>query len=433
MNVSVFGLGYVGAVTVGCLSKLGHAVIGVDVQEPKVAALNAGIAPIIEPGLEQLLQAAKSQGLLRATTNADEAIRDSDLSIVCVGTPSKVTGELDLSFVRAVAQEIGDALRRASRKHVLVLRSTMLPGSTKRLVDDLLSDLVRGGRLEVFYYPEFLREGTGVADFLNPSLSVVGVREGTAPPTDLVRNLFGEGTVVVDWATAEMVKYACNAFHATKIVFANEIGRVGKQMGLDARQVMDLVCRDTKLNVSAYYLKPGNPFGGSCLPKDVRALTQHARMHGLSLPLVENLLPSNAQHLQQLLGLILESGQTDICILGLAFKAETDDLREAPMVEVAQVLLGRGFKVRIYDPALNLGTLVGANKRVIDTRMPHLASLLCTDLASALGQQGVVLATQRCAPLDELAALMTERHEVIDVNGWPELRQLSTRYQGLCW
>ena len=230
-----------------------------------------------------------------------------------------------------------------------------------------------------------------------------------------------------------MVKYACNAFHATKIVFANEIGRLGKEMGIDAREVMELVCRDTKLNVSPYYLKPGNPFGGSCLPKDVRAVISHARANGLSLPMLESLLPSNERHLLRLLGLIADSGQNQVCILGLAFKANTDDLREAPMVEVAQTLLGRGFKVRLYDPALNLAALVGTNKRLIDTRMPHLASLLCADLASAIGSEGVIVASQQCATMAELTPLVTPQHSIVDVNGWRALQQLPCRYQGFCW
>jgi GDP-mannose 6-dehydrogenase len=433
MNISIFGLGYVGAVTAGCLSKQGHTVVGVDVQEQKVESFNAGLSPIVEPGLDGLLQTAKSAGLLRATTSVDPAIDATDLSIVCVGTPSKVTGALDLGFVRGVVRDIGDAIRRKKRKHVLVLRSTMLPGSTESIVNEILPDLIAGGGVEVFYYPEFLREGTGVADFLSPSLAVVGTSDGRHPPSALMAGLFGENAVVVNWATAEMVKYACNTFHATKIAFANEMGRVGKQMGLDARAVMDLVCKDTKLNLSPYYMKPGNPFGGSCLPKDVRALAQHARVQGVNLPLVENLLPSNERHLQGLLGLITDSGQNEVCILGLSFKANTDDLREAPMVEVAQTLLGRGFKLRIYDPALNLGALVGANKRVIDTRMPHLASLLCTDLSTALGAQAVVVANQKCASLTELQKVVTSKHRVIDVNGWPDLKQLPSTYEGLCW
>lgn len=433
MKISVFGLGYVGAVTAGCLSKQGHSIVGVDVQPQKVESFNQGIPPIIEPGLDELLKQAKAKGLLRATQSCDEAIASTEVSIVCVGTPSTMAGALDLGFVRQVLKEMGAALRAKSNKHSLVLRSTMLPGSTAKLVDDLLADLAAAGLVEIFYYPEFLRESTAVTDFENPSLAVVGTRDGSRPPAELMSGLFGDKAAVVNWATAEMVKYACNAFHATKIAFANEIGRVGKQMQIDAQGVMALLCQDTKLNLSSYYLKPGNPFGGSCLPKDVRALTNHGRQHGLSLPVIESLLPSNERHLQSLLGLILESGQSEVVILGLSFKSSTDDLRESAMVEVAQTLLGRGYKLRIYDPALNLAALVGSNKRVIDTKMPHLASLLQSDLGTALGKQGLVVAAQKCAAIGDLKRFTTPQHHVLDVNGWPELRALPSKYEGFCW
>jgi GDP-mannose 6-dehydrogenase len=433
MNISIFGLGYVGAVTAGCLTRQGHRIVGVDVHPQKVESFNAGVAPIVEPGLDELLRTAKAKGLLHATLNCEEAIAETESSIVCVGTPSKVTGALDLSFVHGVVRQIAEALRKKMKSHALVLRSTMLPGSTEAITQAFLSDLMTVRLLQVFYFPEFLRESTAVADFENPSLAVVGTRDGVKPPDELMKALFGDKAAVVNWQTAEMVKYACNAFHATKIAFANEIGRVGRQMGIDARAVMDLLCQDTKLNLSPYYMKPGNPFGGSCLPKDVRALTNHARQSGLHLPVLENLLPSNERHLQSLLSLITDSGQSEICILGLSFKANTDDLRESAMVEVAQTLLGRGFKVRIYDPTLNLETLVGSNKRVIDTKMPHLASLLCPDLKTALGTQGLVVAAHKCAPVAELKKLVTAKHQVLDVNGWPELRELPWRYEGFCW
>ena len=433
MNISIFGLGYVGAVTAGCLARRGHRIVGVDVHPQKVEAFNAGIPPIVEPGLEELLKGAKEKGLLHATENCDEAIQGTELSIVCVGTPSKATGALELGFVRGVVEQIGHALRRKARSHSLVLRSTMLPGSTRALAQEFLSDLMAVRLLQVFYYPEFLRESTAVTDFEQPSLSVVGTRDGQAPAPELMAELFGEGAAVVRWDLAEMVKYACNAFHAAKVTFANEIGRASKQMGIDARAVMELVCRDTKLNLSPYYMKPGNPFGGSCLPKDVRALVNHARVHGVSLPMLENLLPSNERHLQSLMERIAESGRTEVCILGLSFKPNTDDLRESAMVEVAQILLGRGFKLRIYDPALNLAALVGANKRVIDTRMPHLAGVLCPDLKTAIGQESLVLAAQKCASLEELKACVTARHHIIDVNGWTELRELPATCDGLCW
>ncbi|MGZ8938581.1 MAG: nucleotide sugar dehydrogenase [Limisphaerales bacterium] len=432
MKISIFGLGYVGAVTAGCLASLGHAIIGVDVSAQKVETLDGGESPIIEPGLAELLKEAKRTNRLRATINAEEAVLGSDISLVCVGTPSAISGALDLKYVRQVTGEIAAALKKHGKNHVLVFRSTMLPGSTQELVDAHLADLIASGRLQVIYFPEFLREGTAVADFQNPALAVIGTRDGATPSSELMP-LFGKNAAVVNWNTAEMVKYACNSFHATKIAFANEIGRLGKQMEIDTATVMSLLCQDTKLNISPYYLKPGNPFGGSCLPKDVRALTHCARREGVSLPLIENLLASNEQHARSLLHLIEQSGQTEVVILGLSFKADTDDLRESCMVEVAQTLLGRGHRVRIYDPQLNLAELIGTNKRLIDTKMPHLASLLHADLAMAIGAQGLIVIAQRCARVAELAKCVTPAHVILDVNGWPELKELPSAYEGFCW
>jgi len=433
MKISIFGLGYVGAVTAGCLARHGHQIVGAEIQPSKVALFNAGLSPIVEPGLAELLREAKAGGRLRATTIGAEAIAETEISIICVGTPAQPNGALELDFVREVLTEIGSALRRKGEKHALVLRSTMLPGSTEAMAGEFFSDLIAGQQLDVYYFPEFLREGTAVADFEDPSLAAVGTRDGSPPPPELMRGLFGPNSAVVTWRTAEMLKYACNAFHAAKITFANEMGRVGKQLGIDSRAVMDLLCLDTRLNLAPYYLKPGNPFGGSCLPKDLRALTHHARVNGVSLPMLENILPSNDRHLQELLSLVTNSGKTEACILGLSFKLNTDDLRHSPMVETAQALLGSGFKLRIYDPALSLGALVGANKRDIDTRMPHLASLLSPDLESALGADSVVIAAQPCVSIAELRRFITPRHHVIDVNSWPALQELPARYEGLCW
>jgi GDP-mannose 6-dehydrogenase len=432
MKISVFGLGYVGAVTAGCLSHKGHQVVGVDVSPSKAETLNRGESPIIEPGLEALLKKAVQSGLLRAVTEADAAVAATDVSLVCVGTPSTLTGAIDLRFVRQVTEQIGAALRARPKSHTLIFRSTMLPGSTRRLVEELLADLAAANRLSIFYYPEFLREGTAVRDFQEPSLAVVGARNAERPGPALME-LFGADAAVVNWQTAEMVKYACNAFHATKIAFANEIGRVGKQVEVDAAAVMSLLCRDTKLNLSPYYLRPGNPFGGSCLPKDVRALNQFGRQQGVPLPMLENLLTSNDQHLRSMLQLIESADPNEVVVLGLSFKSDTDDLRESAMVEVAQTLLGRGRRLRIYDPQLNLARLVGSNKRVIDTKMPHLASLLHDDLAQAIGQQGLIVAAQRCASIADLAKVVTPEHRILDVNGWPELRSLPAKYEGLCW
>jgi GDP-mannose 6-dehydrogenase len=433
MNISIFGLGYVGTVTAGCLARRGHSIVGVDVQAAKIDAFNRGVPPILEPGIETLLREAQAAGRLRATADTAEAIAATDLSIVAVGTPSTVAGALDLQYVRQVIRQIAEALRRSEKSHILVLRSTMLPGSTEQLAAEFLADPGSRQRVALYYYPEFLREGTAVHDFEHPSLAVVGSRDGSPPPPALADALFGAAAAAVNWPTAEMVKYASNAFHATKVAFANEVGRVAKPAGVDARTVMELLCRDTVLNLSPYYLRPGNPFGGSCLPKDVRALAQFGRVHGLQLPLLESLLPSNERHLQSLLALIVESGQQEIVILGLAFKTDTDDLRESAMLEVTQILLGRGYQLRLYDPGLNLTTLVGSNRRLIETKMPHLASFLHADLAAAIGERGLIVAAQRCVSLPDLAKVVTPHHRILDVNGWAELQRLPARYEGFCW
>jgi GDP-mannose 6-dehydrogenase len=433
MNISIFGLGYVGTVTAGCLARRGHSIVGVDVQATKIDALNRGVPPILEPGIDTLLREAQIAGRLRATSDTAEAIAATDLSIIAVGTPSTVTGALDLQYVRQVFRQIVEVLARSGKKHTLVLRSTMLPGSTAQLATEFLADPELRQRVALYFYPEFLREGTAVQDFEQPSLAVVGTGDGAAPPAALVDALFGASAAAVEWATAEMVKYASNAFHATKVAFANEIGRVAKPTGVDARTVMELLCRDTVLNLSPYYMRPGNPFGGSCLPKDVRALAQFGRGHGLQLPLLESLLPSNERHLQSLLALIAGSGQAEIVVLGLAFKPDTDDLRESAMLEVTQILLGRGYQLRIYDPGLNLTTLVGSNRRLIESKMPHLASFLHADLATAIGERGLIVAAQRCVSLPDLSKVVTPHHQVLDVNGWPELQRLPARYEGFCW
>ena len=432
MKVSMFVLGYVGAGTAGCLTKVGHTVVGVDVQAEKVESIASGVSPIIEPELDGLLAEAAKNSLLSATKNHEQAIETTDVSLVCVGTPSSQNGELNLQFVRQVIGQIADKVRISGKSHDLVLRSTMLPGSTQKIATDLLADLLESGKLRLFFYPEFLREGTAVADFDDPSLVVVGTHDGSAFPNEL-SPLFRADAPAVNWPSAEMVKYACNAFHATKVTFANEIGRIGKNMGVDSRSVMRLLCQDTRLNLSPYYLRPGNPFGGSCLPKDVRALTHEGRRGGEELPLLESLLPSNEAHLAKLIELTKRLAKDRVTLLGLSFKSDTDDLRESPMVEVAQHLLGRGFELSIYDPQLNLAKLIGTNKRVIDEKMPHLATLLTGDLGAALGQSGLVIAAQKCIDLETLRPLITTEHTLLDVNGWPELRDLPAHYEGFCW
>ncbi len=432
MRISIFGLGYVGAVTGACLASHGHSVVGVDINQQKVEDFSLGHPSIIEPGMEILLATAKEKGLLKGTRDCCEAIRESEVSIVCVGTPSSASGALDLSYVRQVSEELAGAIRKKGTKHYLILRSTMLPGSTEKLVEVYFKDLVESALLEVYYFPEFLREGTAIKDFEKPALVVVGTSDGL-PPSPEMEPIFGLQVEVVKWCTAELIKYGCNAFHALKITFANEVGRLGKELGLDTLSVMRILCRDTKLNISSAYLRPGNPFGGSCLPKDVRALTDYARRNGVSMPVIENLISSNQQHLSLMLKLVESSGCREVVILGLSFKSNTDDLRESPMVEVAQILLGRGYEVRIFDPLLNVPALLGSNKRLIDVRMPHLASLLKQTLREAVGERGMIIASQPCVPLEELKELVSAEHQILDVNGWTELQVLPAQYHGFCW
>jgi len=434
-DISIFGLGYVGAVTAGCLAERGHRVIGVDVQPAKVRALQEGRSPIIEPELDMLLKKAHDEGRLHATTDTTEAVATSAISIICVGTPSLDSGRLNLDFVRNVSAQIAAGLnsRPAGEIHTLIFRSTMLPGSTRSLVKEYFAPLVDEGRLRILYAPEFLREGSAIRDFRDPSLSVLGTHDGSRPTDDDASLFSGAPTEILTWEGAEMTKYASNYYHALKAGFANEIGRVCKHLGEDARRVMDAVCQDTRLNISRSYLRPGNPFGGSCLPKDVNALSSFARMEGIDLPLLDHTLASNRAHLESLIQLICSKGNRKVGILGLAFKADTDDLRGSPMVAVAEVLLGRGYELHIFDPQINLSRLVGANEAEINRRMPHLAQLLRSSACEVVEACGTIVVSQPCARLDELAAAANGSQTVIDVNGWRDLNTLPWQYEGICW
>jgi GDP-mannose 6-dehydrogenase len=433
MDVSIFGLGYVGAVTAGCLTEGGHRVVGVDVQMVKVDAFNAGRSPIIEPELEEMLSHARRVGLLKATVDVREAIAETQLSIVCVGTPSLASGRLNLDYVRKVTQQIREALVLLGKRHTLVFRSTMLPGSTRQMVSEFLADLIEGGRLKVFYCPEFLREGTAVSDFREPSLSVLGTQDGLVPADVEIAKLLGGYPEFLSWDGAEMIKYACNYFHAIKVGFANEVGRLSKCLGVDGARVMNVVCLDAKLNISRYYMRPGNPFGGSCLPKDVSALSSLARMEGVSMPLLDSTLSSNQSHLDALIKQITQHETRRVGLLGLSFKEDTDDLRGSPMVAVAETLLGRGYQLQIYDPQLNLTRLVGANEAEIQRRMPHLASLLRDSALDVVAASDLIIVSQACADPNELLPHIRPDQRIIDVNGWASLRDLPCHYEGLCW
>lgn len=434
-RVSIFGLGYVGSVTAACLAERGCSVVGCDVAEAKVKQINAGEAPIREPGLDALLKEQQKAGEIRATVSAAEAVLDSDVSIICVGTPSLPSGALDLQYVEAVASEISSALESKTSDHAVIFRSTILPGSTRRIVEDFFSSV--GENVSFYFYPEFLRQGSALDDFRRPSLSAIGKLRDTKDPEWIKLLLEAE----TDWMTveeAELLKYSCNAFHAAKVTFANEIGRLGKGMGIDSKRVMATLCKDTRLNISSYYMRPGTPFGGSCLPKDVKALTQQARRLGVAVPLLENLIDSNQNHLESLLEIVEKQGRKRVLLVGLAFKEGTDDLRGSAMLELAGSLLLRNYEVRIFDPEVAPHSLIGANKQFAEAKLPRFDSLLVSDLADVLKMDAppmTIVVSKACVEAGPFGQLLSDRGDdhVIDVNGWSEISDLVPSYEGICW
>ncbi|MBX3742213.1 MAG: UDP-glucose/GDP-mannose dehydrogenase family protein [Akkermansiaceae bacterium] len=432
LSISVFGLGYVGSVVAALLASRGHKVIGVDVIQSKIDAMNAGEATFHEPGLAELTAEAHRLGRLHATTSTAEAINVTDISLVCVGTPSTAAGSLDLSFVEEATCNIAAAIRGKSTPHHLIYRSTMLPGSTRGLVDTHLKDLVAEQRLQVLFYPEFLRQGSAVSDMVEPSLSVVGSYDRNDDISPL-RRIFDACTEQTDLESAELIKYACNAFHAAKIAFANEIGRIGKGIGIDAVNIMRVVCQDTRLNISPYYLRPGTPFGGSCLPKDVSALNQLSRSHALSTPMLDSLLASNEDHMDHLTEMVETAGSSRVLLLGLSFKDQTDDLRGSAAFELATRLLLKNHDVGIYDPLIVPAKFTGAIGRIASLRLPNLTSILKSDLAAALREKDTIVVFNRCASVADLEENLAPRHKIIDVASWPELADLPGSYTGICW
>lgn len=439
-SISVFGLGYVGSVTSACLAERGCRVVGCDVSAEKVALVNAGEPPIREPGLDELTRRQRDAGRLRATTDPDEAVRETELSIVCVGTPSSASGALDLGYVETVAGQIAESVRAKAAPHAVVFRSTMLPGSTRRLAEARLGKRSGLGDLvSVAFYPEFLRQGSALADFRDPSLSVLGVLGDPAAPEALApfAPVLEPDISPLPVESAELLKYACNAFHAAKVGFANEIGRVGKALGIDSAAVMEALCRDERLNISPYYLRPGTPYGGSCLPKDLSALVHQARALGVAAPLLDSLAESNRRHLESLLERIEAAGSRRVLLLGLAFKAGTDDLRGSAMLELASELLLKGYELRIHDPAVAPASLVGANQRFAAARLPRLESLLVDRLDGVFDDGGpaTLVAAKPCAAPEIAVAWLRagrDRH-FIDVNGWREMAAMAPSYEGLCW
>ncbi len=395
MNVSVFGLGYVGCVSAACLAKDGHTVIGVDVDARKVTDIVEGRSPFWEPGLEALLQEGRLAGKLSATTDAVQALESTDIALICVGTPSEKTGEVNLSALRSVLQSIGLAVRNRDTPIAIVLRSTVLPHIVEAELIPLLERAAArriGEFLDFCYNPEFLREGSAIRDFYEAPMVVIGHAGGWG--SQVVVDLYDKvdaPVVLTDIGTACLVKYACNAFHALKVSFANELGQLSQASGVDGLRVMDIVCMDRKLNISPAYMKPGFAFGGSCLPKDMRALVAQSRTHGLLLPVLQGILPSNKAHLEHCLTSVLSTGIKNVGMLGLTFKEDTDDLRESPAVELAERLIGKGIGLRIYEPAISQRTIHGTNLSFIERSIPHIWKLLAADVRDLLDAELVIV------------------------------------------
>ena len=437
MRLSIFGLGYVGCVSAACFAKEGHEVLGCDVNPTKVEIINGGRSPIVESGVGELIGEMVGAGLLRATTDAAEAVAASEVSLVCVGTPSQSNGSLDLTYVKRVCKEIGAALERKSVRHTVVMRSTMLPGTVESVVVPALevySGKKAGRDFGVAVNPEFLREGSSLKDFYAPPFTLIGADDEDTGA--LVRRLYSgidAPSFVTSTKAAEMVKYACNCFHALKVSFANEIGNVCKGLGIDSHEVMNVFCRDTKLNLSPYYLKPGFAFGGSCLPKDLRAITYKAKELDVDVPLLAATLQSNRRQIERAVEMVLATGSKKIGVLGFSFKAGTDDLRESPMVALIEALIGKGMQLAIYDRDVSLARLFGANKEYIEREIPHVSRLMRASVGEVLEHAEVVIVGNKAEEFREAGARLRAEQTLIDLVRLFDAPPSSGKYEGICW
>ena len=437
MKISIFGLGYVGTVSAGCLAQDGHEVIGVDPVRTKVDLINAGQTPIVEADIGEIIAATVKAGRLRATSDAGQAIAQTELSFVCVGTPSQVNGNLDLTHMRRVCETIGEALRNKTARHTVVIRSTILPGTMHRIVIPILEETSgkkAGADFGVCNNPEFLREGSAVKDFNSPPTTVIGEldRAGGNLLAELYARLSAP-LIRTNLETAEMVKYVDNSWHALKIGFANEIGNLCKAFAVDAHEVMNIFCEDKKLNISPAYLLPGFAFGGSCLPKDLRALAYAAKMHDLDLPIMNAILPSNEMQVAKGVQLIMAKGHRRVGVLGFSFKAGTDDLRESPMIEVIERLIGKGYDLRIYDKNVRLASLVGANRDFILNRIPHISRLMVNGIDAVLQHGETIVIGNKDPEFQGVLERLREGQHVVDFVRITNHRSENGKYDGICW
>jgi len=437
MRISVLGLGYVGTVSAGCLAQEGHEVVGVDSEPKKVDLINAGKAPIIEKDIGQIIERQVAAGRLSATTDVAAAIRQTDLSLICVGTPSRGNGDIDLKYVKRVCEQIGTALRNHQGAPVVAIRSTMLPGTMREVVIPTLeacSGRRAGLEFGVWINPEFLREGNAVHDYFHPPKTVIG--ELNRACGDLLANLYAgmPGPLIrTDIGTAEMVKYADNAWHALKVGFANEIGNLCKGLEVDSHRVMDIFCRDTQLNLSPYYLKPGFAFGGSCLPKDLRALLYKAKSLDVSLPILAAILPSNEQQIERGVRAVIEKGSKKVGVLGFSFKAGTDDLRESPVVELTERLIGKGFDLRIYDKNVSLARIHGANRDYILNHIPHISRLMVSGIDEVLDHADTIVIGNAAPEFRDVPRRLIDGQTVIDFVRVTDSCSVPGVYEGICW
>lgn len=443
LKISVFGLGYVGCVSAACLAKVGHEVIGVDVNPTKVDLMNEGTSPIVEKDIGRIIfDVVKSDryapGKLVATTDAEYAVRESEISLICVGTPSNDNGSLKLDYVRRCANNIGVGIAKKSGYHVVVARSTMLPGSVE---DVILKELEAasgkqvGKDFGVAMNPEFLRESTSVYDFFNPPMTVIGqYDERSGNRLEEMYHFLDAPLEKTDIKTAEMMKYACNCFHAAKVTFANEIGSICKSIGVDSHKVMDIFCMDDKLNLSSYYLKPGFAFGGSCLPKDLRALNYKAKSKDVEVPLLTSIIASNKVQIERVTDNIVRSGAKKVGFVGLSFKAGTDDLRESPLVILVEALIGKGFDIKIYDRNVSLSRLVGANKDYIEKGIPHISKLMTGEIQDVIQHSDLIVIGNKAEEVEEVLKSVPDDQKIYDLVRVSEcLDGLPQGYEGICW